>query len=126
MPTRPNDNWSLIDSCRETRGESATNAKICLGRSGRDVRASKNDVCVKPRSYMRSHETAVADNWSAVGGTAIGRNRLPPISLVLLARSINLEKIDYEEHIKECNFHCELKGMIIKIVIIIITIISYI
>lgn len=29
---------------------------------------------------MRPHETAVADNWSAVA-TVIGRNRLPSISV---------------------------------------------
>lgn len=84
MPTRPNDNWSLIDSCRETtRDESVSNAKICLGRSDRNARASKNDVrvcvCIKV-SYTRPHETAVADNWSAVA-TVIARNRLPSISV---------------------------------------------
>lgn len=85
MPTRPNDNWSLIDSCRETtRGEFTANAKICLGRSGHNVRARKKRrvcvyVCVK-LSYTRPHETAVADNWSAVA-TVIVRNRLPSISV---------------------------------------------
>lgn len=36
-------------------------------------------MCVK-LSYTRPHETAVADNWSAVA-TVIARNRLPSISV---------------------------------------------
>lgn len=36
-------------------------------------------MCIK-LSYTRPHETAVADNWSAVA-TVIARNRLPSISV---------------------------------------------
>lgn len=56
---------------------------------------------------MRPHETAVADNWSAVGGTAIGQDRLPSISVSAFSeqKAFNSKEIDCEQHIKEYNLY---------------------
>lgn len=87
MPTRPNDNWSLIDSCRETtRGEFAVNAKICLERSSIVTLAQVKTMymCIK-LSYTWLHKkTAIADNWSAVA-MMIAQNRLPSISVSIFS-----------------------------------------
>lgn len=77
---------------------------------------------------MRPHETAVADNWSAVEGRRlVGIDFLLFLSCFFASKkTFNLKEINCEEHIEERNFYHESKSIIIQIIIIIIIIILYI